>query len=370
MSESRRIEHLFQRIIICVAIVVCVFAIASLVFMAIFFTLYFDRNDLAPDSIELTYDDVDAAMYPRETISFFSGENQLQAYIYGRENGENRGLIVMAHGIDSGADSHLPETMFFVDHGWVVFAFDGTGTRSSQGAGINGLAQTRIDLSAALDYIEDDKDLDELPVVLYGHSMGGYAAAAALADQHDVCAAVCVSAFNSPVDTMCYQVGNVAGVLGVIERPFIWLQNRLTFGEFADSTAIEGINVANIPVLVVYGMEDNVVPYDTIGIYAYRNDIANDQVRFLAVNEPYRDEHSTIWLTENAARYSLQKWDEWDNLHQVYGEDIPMDIWVEFISGIDKEAMNEVDETFMKELDDFYSVAVSIRCESEVGGLE
>ena len=59
-----------------------------------------------------------------------------------------------------------------------------------------GMAQSAIDLDAALTYIESNDELNGLPVLLYGHSWGGYAAAAVLGSDHDIKASVSISGYS------------------------------------------------------------------------------------------------------------------------------------------------------------------------------
>ena len=82
---------------------------------------------------------------------------------------------------------------------------------------------------------------------LYGHSLGGYAVAAAL-DEADVKAAVCLSGFNSPVQTMHGKAKEYVGVLADIEYPFLCLQNRFVFGDDADRVLAPLILLASVGV--------------------------------------------------------------------------------------------------------------------------
>ncbi len=61
-----------------------------------------------------------------------------------------------------------------------MFSFDCTGSHESRGKGTTGLPQLALDLNAALSYMESDSALDGVPIMLYGHSWGGYAVAAVL----------------------------------------------------------------------------------------------------------------------------------------------------------------------------------------------
>jgi Lysophospholipase len=341
-----------------ITIALLVFSVASMVLMALLFRLYFGRSELKPDEIALNYNDINPIKYPRKTIKFDSNGNFLRGYIYGEDN--RNGLIIYAHGIYSGADSFLAETLYFVDNGWCVFAFDGTGSRESEGKGIGGLPQGKVDVEAALDYISNDDILSKLPVILYGHSMGGYGVASALNNRADeVSAVICNAAFNSPMDTMYYQIKNVAKFIAVVEYPFIWLYQRSVYGKDFDITAVDGINASNTPILIIYSESDTTIPYDEIGIYAYRDSITNQSVVFKSLDTQY-DGHTTVLLSEESGKYSTEQWEALYELRDSYGSDIPEVILSEFIDSIDKSKMSELNLTRMEFINNFMIDAITI----------
>ena len=134
-----------------------------------------------------------------------------------------KGVIVMIHGMRSGMDAHFAEADYFAAHGYTVFTFDGTGTRTSSGDSRCSVSFARDDLDAALDYLETT-DLGSLPVFLYGHSSGGYAAATVL-ERADAAALLC--AFDDPIDTMCDTASQYTGILVELQRPYLMLWNRI-----------------------------------------------------------------------------------------------------------------------------------------------
>lgn len=354
MIEKRR--HFVKRLILGIPTFIVIFLIFSMGITDLLFKKYFGRNDIKSDDIALTYDDVDPKTYPRKLVNFKSGENTLQGYVYGEEN--TKGLIVIAHGIFGGADSYLGETMYFVDKGWRVFSFDGTGTRKSEGKGIRGLPQTKLDLDAALTYIEQSQDLMNLPIMLYGHSMGGYAATAILKSNHKICAVVCLSGFNSPIDALYAKMKSAVGFYANIEYPFIWLYQTMIFGKDASITAVDGINASNIPIMIIYGLADDFVPYDSIGIYAYRQQITNPKIIFVPCGKEFRNGHDNMQLSVSAGQYAAQKREELSSLHEQYGDKIPEEVFRDFYISVDKKKMNELDLEFMSSIVNFFESSI------------
>lgn len=331
-----------RRVIVLMVIAVISFVILSMTFSAVIFNILFGRMEsISP--LELSYSEIDSGQYPRAAVSFNSNGTRLRGYLYGLDNGCNNGVVIIANGIRSGADSHLPEIMYFVDNSWCVFSYDGTGTRESEGSGAKGLSQSKIDLESAIEYIGNNTSTKELPIVVYGHSVGGYAAVTAIENEPKLAAVVCISGFESPVRTMHYYAKQRVGILADIELPFMQLQNSLIFGEYADVSAVNVINSTETPIIIVEGSEDDVITSE-IGIGRHRGEITNPNVYFITIDTPYRNRHSTAWLSPDAAEYYIKMSSNLDNNSDVY---------------IDKQLANKLDEDFMEKILSFYSAAVA-----------
>ncbi|MBR0208681.1 MAG: alpha/beta fold hydrolase [Oscillospiraceae bacterium] len=218
--------------------------------------LAFGRRDAVPPT-ELRYEESSAGA--RERVSFPSGGNTLRGWLYGEDGA--RGLVIVVHGLGGGADSFLPEIERFVAEGYAVLSYDGTGTRSSDGAGVRGLPQAREDLEAALRYVAGEERLRALPLYLYGHSAGGYAVARVLPEHPEVAGAVCLAAFDRPVEEMLYQAREKAGLLSALGEPFLRASCALLFGKDADASAAGAVALSSAPVLIAAGRDDETVPY-------------------------------------------------------------------------------------------------------------
>lgn len=138
--------------IIIIAIIVFILAAAQIITHLVISGL-FQRAEYSKYHIGYKYDYYKKD-YSRINVSFKSGENTLQGYIYGSKN--DKGLIVFAHGIGCGHEYRLSEITWFVDMGWRVFAYDGTGCCTSEGNGIKGLPQSALDMDSALTFVEND----------------------------------------------------------------------------------------------------------------------------------------------------------------------------------------------------------------------
>lgn len=162
MNKRKKIS---RNILIALLIIFVLFSIVSFVIVKMNFDKIFSRTEMSEYSAYLRYEDVEEE-YDRELLSFTSGENQLQGYLYGADN--TKGLVVISHGLGGGAESYMTETVYFVDHGYQVFGYDNTGCYKSEGENCIGLSQSVIDLDAALTFIESEARFDDLPILLYG----------------------------------------------------------------------------------------------------------------------------------------------------------------------------------------------------------
>lgn len=347
----RRKKH--RKLAIGIIIFFFLFCLISMAACALLFGIMFGRNEIVPNTLELSYNETDKKLYPREDIRFPSGKNMLQAYYYPRD--KSPGIIVMVHGIHGGADTHLSAAKFFLDMGWSVFCFDGTGTRQSEGRSTVGLSQMKLDLMSALDYLSSS--YPSSPLLLYGHSMGAYASATVLNDRDDVCAAALLCGFESPAETMYYHATRYAGPFAALGYPFMRLYNSLIFGAEANESASDAISNTQTAVLICHGNNDEVIPED-ISIYGQEQLISNPNVSRLLISEEYRNLHSSLWLSSEAAEYRTQLLEKLDLLNREYGNDIPPEISSDFFSCIDKEKLYGLDIQFMNEINSFFIEAI------------
>ncbi len=349
LARQPRRRCKIKKLAIGIIIAILIFSVLSMIGSSIVFGIMFARRPLAPDTLELCYSHISSDDYPRSEHSFISGDNVLQGYLYGEEN-EN-GIIIMVHGVGAGADSHLAETLDFVDRGWTVFSFDGTGSRESEGKSLVGFSQMNLDLSAAIEYVSSL--FSDKPIFLYGHSMGAYASATVLDNYPQIKAAALLAGFNEPIETMYYHASIRVGPIAALEYPFLVLHNRMLFKDAANESAVSAINKSNIPVLIIQGSKDDVVD-NNISIYGKREEITNPDARYLYTEENYRNMHSTLWKTSDAAKYFTEKQDELSKLRKEYGSPLSGEVLSEFIGTLDRARLYELDNNFMEEISAFF----------------
>lgn len=223
------------------------------------------------------------------TVEFLVEERQLTGYLIG-ESGE-KGVIVIAHGMDASAESFARDARRFEESGYCVLVFDGTGCGESEGRSQVGLGQRRKDLIGALDFLDACK-LRSSSYFLYGHSAGGYAAASLCNDER-VAAVVSVAAPDSTTETMtAFGVARV-GALGYLGYPFLFLKERLLFGAEGTRSAHEWLRESGTPVLVLESERDRTIP-PHLGIMSHAEEIGNPQVFYQWIETKGSNAHTEV----------------------------------------------------------------------------
>lgn len=343
---KRGTKPLWKRVVRAIAVFVLSFTVLSMAASAVIFHAVFGRDWEKENPLVISYADLDTIRYPRQEHRFASGENTLQGYWY--QASEQKGIVVIVHGLGGNAQSHLAEATYFLDHGLCVFAYDGTGTGGSEGEGIVGLTQSKLDAAAAVSYVRSVEK--SLPIYLYGHSAGGYGAVAALEMGADVDAVVCVAGYRSPVRMMHGSAKKYVGILADVQYPFLQLQNWFTFGADADADAAQVAAQSEIPVFFICGSEDNVIPDNA----KLDESCANDHVTYKLISQAYRSSHTTIWLSADAAQYWHEMREKLKELEETAGGELSAAQLAEFSQQVDKARISQLDEGLMGEILQFY----------------
>lgn len=176
-------------------------------------------------------------------------------------SGPKKALIVLCHGYGMSLDDYLPECEYFCRRGYAVLAFDGSGTGASDGL-LEGLPQHILDLGACLDYVNSSPELSPLPLLLYGHSWGGYSTdCVSLLGDYPIRGIVSASAFQVSTSALGPYTERHWGRAARLPLLGVQLYQRLKFGPMAAWTAVEGLKQADAPVLILQSSDDRIIHY-------------------------------------------------------------------------------------------------------------
>ncbi|MBQ8001491.1 MAG: alpha/beta hydrolase [Ruminococcus sp.] len=358
MAEIKTRKQKLLRGIVVTLVIILIFAIINLAAAKIIYDSLFPRfvysdYDLA---VNIDYEEIKED-YPRKEFGFFNNlDLRLQGYLYGEGN---KGIIVVAPGLSSGADDYLSLTTGLADMGWRVLTFDTTGSFMSEGDDSVGFCQETEDLLAALTYIESDRELSRLPVFLVGHSRGGYAAACALESDFDISGVATISGANSPMEVTIDTSKNYVGNFAYAGYPFLYAYQSLIFGtEMTGMSASEAISQSDCPTLIIQGTEDTVTPPDTCSIYAHRDEIENPNAEYLVYSEEYQSGHSNLMYSKDAVLYAQDIDRQYEILTEEYPDGIPEAVADEFYASIDSEKANQPNLQLIEKINTFFEDAL------------
>ena len=209
-----------------------------------------------------------------------------------------KALLVFSHGMGGGHLSYTTELDFFAKRGYLVLAYDNTGTMASEGKSLVGMPQAVSDLRSALAFAKQDVRTKDLPVVLAGHSWGGYTVCRVLYFHPQVKGAVAFSAPDDVPRLLCAQAKAMTGKnLGFLE-PFLRLYERLRFGK---ATAVRTSEIAaqtDVPLLLLHGGRDTTVrPEDA----AATQDVLKNRKNIQTVLYP--EKQHNVYATKEAEQY-------------------------------------------------------------------
>ena len=293
-----------------------------------------------------------------KNCSFSSDHGRkLAGCIYRREGIEPVGLVIIAHGLGVGGQCvYMAAADYFAAHGYLVLAYDATGTDRSEGESVIGMEQGIIDLSHAIDYAERDHELGKYPIVLYGHSWGAYCVGAVLLDHPEVKAVAAVSGFNCSADWMRYMVdaSDPDGTMAVLKEHVEQIE-QMKFGKYAAYTALAGFANTQAGVMILQSRDDRNVPKE-LGYDLYREKYQQDSRFHFRLFE--NRGHMYIFYTETARAYDLQYMDELTVTPTDYGK----------THAFDKNVGYELDQTLFADILAFFNGNLQLQHEVKTLG--
>ena len=208
---------------------------------------------------------------------FISNEGQkIAAHKYYRDGQDIKGVVIMAHGIGGGGhNSYMDLADRFTQSGYIAFAYDVTGNDDSEGDDVHGLPQGVIDLDRAISYVENDPELKNYPIFLFGHSWGGYSVTSVLNEHPEVTAVCSVAGFNESSDLLCAQGRDMIGPVIYFLLPYMDLYEYIKFGDYATQTGMGGLAKTDAKILILHSSDDTTVPIE-YGYDIYYEKYQND----------------------------------------------------------------------------------------------
>lgn len=328
------------RIILCIVLpitLILFFFVIPLVVSAIINNILFKkRSEINTDMLLKTTD------FPNllcEDVTFNSNKSdELHGYLYSSETITPKGVVVYAHGYNAGgSNSTMMFANYFVNNNYYYFTYDITANGLSEGSNQRGLVQGVKDLDKAISCVKKMDKTKDYPIMLLGHSWGGYSVSAVLKFHPDVKAVCSLSGFNSAIDLMASTSRKKVGsFLTNASLPYLKLYERWVFGKDYKLNAIDGFNSSKCNVLIIHSSDDNVIDMD----YGYNKyyELYKDNPRFKFIK--YENKGHGFMFLNDSARIMVEKY---------YEEKESFDKEL-YINGLDIDMFNQILEIFNNSL--------------------
>lgn len=264
-KDQKKSHKIIPIVIVCVLLIVFFFAIPIALYEQTFG--YYIPANLSSEQEAF----VEEAKQTELFSKLFAGQ---QVYLWNQDS--EKGVIVFSHGFGgSGFIAYMDLLKYFVEQDYCVIAYNAHGHGFDRKTETIGLPMGIADLDFVLDEVLAQEDslfisdprmkYKDIPVYLIGHSWGGYSVANVIAT-HPSIAGVCIlSGFDDSKDMLFHTASQVNRVLAYIWTPVLNFYENIRVGNatwfsWTDSSAMEAFRETTMPVVVVHGTQDTVVP--------------------------------------------------------------------------------------------------------------
>jgi uncharacterized protein len=149
-------------------------------------------------------------------------------------------------------------------HGFASLLLEMRAHGESEGERIGLGFEEVLDVEAAVDHLRADPDYADVPIVLFGLSLGGATAINATGAIPEIAGVVSLSAFSSWSDVFVASMG-APPLLAWLQRPFVDLYTGIAYGfDRRHLTPKRQIReLGDRPALLVHARDDTQVPFDS-----------------------------------------------------------------------------------------------------------
>ena len=320
-----------KKVIIPIVIVLCLFIfffVAPLIVAKVVNDKIFKKRSEVNDTFKLSISD-----YPNlkvENISFKSNNNQLQGYLYSSDTLTPKGVVIYSHGFNcGGSNSTMMFADFFVSNDYYYFTYDATANGLSEGTNQKGLVQGVLDLDKAISCVKANDKLKNYPIMLLGHSWGGYNVCSVVKYHPDVKAVCSISGFINANDLMVSSAKKKVGsFLTNASKPYLDLYERFIFGSKKNLNGLDGLKSSECKCLIIHSSDDRLIE-TKYGYDKYYNEFKDDP-RFSFKLYTNR-QHGYIFLNDEARNMVNAYMDEGKSFNKEL-----------YINGLDIDMFNQI----------------------------
>ena len=186
-----------------------------------------------------------------EAYTFINSRGiELKYFYYYYDNYKEDKIVLFLHGLACGHFAYFAEIDALARRGFKVLAIDYTGCGDSKGKCLGSLNTPTKDVSELLDYLNLDK-----PIVLVGHSLGGYTTLNTISLREDIKKAVVISGFLS-----IKSIGDALIKNNFFVKHILKYENKL-YPEYKELNNIDYLNKTTDDIFFIQSDDDTMVPY-------------------------------------------------------------------------------------------------------------
>lgn len=304
-KKTRKKTSIKKVIIRVIVILILLFIVVPFIGGICFYQYMFGKRYDPDDEILYKAEDFEGLSSRKEVITGNFGQ-KLSGYLYyGSEyDGDKtsvipshyKGIVIFAHGLGASQAAYVPIYDYLEDKDFLVFAYDATGTATSEGSSIKGFPQGTIDMDTVIDYVEENITGPDYPIATAGHSAGAFAACSVLNLHPEVKAVMSMAGFNSSPDYIAALARPYAGPLIEPQKPLISFYEYCLFQDTVYYTSTRAFRNSDALVMAVYSDSDKTVPASA-GIDIWRkSDLAEGRINYYEVKGR---SHGDVWRNDS-----------------------------------------------------------------------
>ncbi|UTC66652.1 MULTISPECIES: S9 family peptidase [unclassified Treponema] len=285
---------------------------------------------------------------------FTSNKGQkLTAYKYYKEDSNYKGLIIIAHGLGGGGhNSYMDVADYLAGSGYLIFSYDATGNDESEGSGAGGLPQGIIDLDYAIRFVKENEEFKNLPIMLFGHSWGGYSVGSVLNVHKDIAAVVMAAGFNSSISIIRDRGADFIGKWINFFIPYFSLIEKIKFGRYAKYSCINGFENSNTKIMLIHSSDDDSVSFENNYKEFYKKFKDNSRFTFIDYNNRG---HNYLYYTDEARAYGKKLNEDFKVFKNTLQVELTSEIRSDYFKEhLDKKRFFEIDKKLMEKIVTFY----------------
>jgi fermentation-respiration switch protein FrsA (DUF1100 family) len=216
-----------------------------------------------------TFEIYDSAMFGVKSNEIeLMTEDGLKLAAWEVETSEPKGAVIFISGIHNPSVTYFfPHAQMMENNGYSSLLVELRAHGKSEGEKISLGMQEYLDVKAGVEYLKSNEKYKDLPIIVFGVSMGGATAINSIGQIDEIDGVISLSAYSNWADVFCdnmVELG-VPRFVAEIEKLFVWLYLGFDYG--FDKIAINPLNeikkLDGRPALLMHSKGDSQVPFES-----------------------------------------------------------------------------------------------------------